>query len=298
MADGSENLFFSLPECSLAMTRSDSNIDEKLVFGEFFDAVISLSPFPSCPDIESASTPSSPYRIVFDELLCRCLDYPSLNPPTGSFDPLCCDRSGPQSIRLPFLIYPEAYTERLCLSIELALAAGCLETTEEPGVPSGGDTESTLAPSELLLSPLSPTRSPTTQPAAPLPTLTNFENSDSILGLPTVWTILAWIAFAACSLVLLGLLVVFLSSFCRRSGEKSTKEADDRNGNEEHEIEFELEEENSENGKSSDEIERQPETFGFHFADASAEELVVDDDDDAGGDDEYEEESIEDEEDL
>lgn len=311
MAD-SDYLFFSIEDCSLAMIRSDSNIDEKLFFGEFLDAAISLSPFPLCPDIESASNIDSSYRLVFEELQCACLDYLSLDPPSGSFDPLCCDRSGPESIRLSFLVYPESYTERLCRGIELALAADCLESSEEPGLPPEGGFAPTSAPTNIPLSQLFPTQAPTPQPPTPGPALPNEEDGDSILGLPTVWTIFAWIAFATCSLVLIGLTIIFLASFCRKSDEKVIQVSDDRNGEEEHEIEFEREEGISENKESSDLLDQQSLAIAL---DPSAEEeghevnnAVHDEDDDEedfvdasadagdGDDNEYEEESLDEEE--
>lgn len=253
MADDSDYLFFTIEECLLAMTGSDSNVDEKLFFGEFLEAAISLSPFPVCPDIETASNIGSSYRLVFEELQCACLDYPALNPPTGSFDPLCCDRSGPASIRLPLSIYPEAYTEGLCRGIELALAADCLEPSEVPGVPSEGGTAPTLAPTNIPLSQLFPTQPPTPQIDTPGPAPLRDED-DSLLGLPTVWTVFAWIAFAACTLVLLALITIFFASFCRKSEEKIINRLDDQNGEEELEIEFEREADEEEVGISESEI--------------------------------------------
>lgn len=323
--DDAEYLYFSLTECSLAMTRSDSNNDEKLFFGEFLDAVIRLSPFPACPDIESASVSGSPYRIVFEELLCACIDYPSLDPPSGSFDPLCCDRSGSESIRLPFFIYPDTYTERLCLGMELALAADCIESTEVPSGPSEGETVPTVAPSNRPVSAPVPTRPPTLPTEAPIRSLIDKEEDedDSILGLPKLWTILAWISFAACSLVLLALLFLFLTLFCCKRGDPSTK--DDGNGNEEeHEITFEREGDISENENQFDSMEPQSSIFGVEEADtlvadesgddevdvnADDDDIIVEEEveievdgevdhveDDIDGDDEYEEESLDDEE--
>ncbi|GAX20839.1 hypothetical protein FisN_7Hh154 [Fistulifera solaris] len=277
--DASDYLFFTFEDCALAMTSSDANTDQMLFFGEFLDATIRLSPFPTCPDIESASNTDSSYRIVFEELQCACLDYPSLDPPTGSFDPLCCDRTGSASIRLPLQVYPEAYTERLCRGMELAMAADCSSTEPAMTIPP------TPAPTNIPLSELFPTQPPTSERPSRSPVVSTNEKEDeeSLLGLSTVWTIFAWIAFAACGLVLVGLVILLLASFCYPSGEKKrVTDSNDPNREAEHEIEFAAEEEELSHTDSNRMEQPSPACI-----DTSAEEQhhSVDNDDD--GDEDY-----------
>ncbi len=105
-----------------------------------------------------------------------------------------------------------------------------------------------------------------------------------MLGLSTVWTIFAWIAFAACGLVLLGLMIMLVASFCHSSSEKGVKESDDPNREDEHEIEFEAEEELSQEEANSNIVEQASPAV---FTDTSVQEQSHSVDDDDVGDEDY-----------